>query len=182
MRILRTAASVLLCCVGAGERHAEALSEPSSVRAEELGGTIQVIGKLQQPIGTVVQIEATIVDGETLRMKQYEGAYLLRVESVAGKRLAGSPVLRFEPSGSGLAADSLALYESKHGKKPGPLSSDEIRELKKGYVGQRLTLLVYETGAFGGIPKNLPPELIWQDTAFEFSTRLVVLKRIAAAR
>ena len=51
------------------------------------------------------------------------------------------------------------------------------KNLEKGYIGKEVSLLVYETGSYSGIPNKLPDDyLIWQDTGFEFRTFLSVLK------
>jgi hypothetical protein len=74
-----------------------------------------------------------------------------------------------------LARNSLDLYEMKTGKKAGHLDPDQVSNLERGYVGKQVTLTVYETGGYSGVPKNLPAGVIWQDRSFAFRTYLVVL-------
>ena len=46
-----------------------------------------VIGQLGIPLGTCGEIQAKIIAGRELRLKQYDGAYLLSVTHVGGKEL-----------------------------------------------------------------------------------------------
>ncbi|MCA9256967.1 MAG: hypothetical protein KDA33_15065, partial [Phycisphaerales bacterium] len=138
-----------------------------------------VIGSLGLPLGTVAEIHATIVDGDDLRMKTYQGAYLLRVTNVNGRPLEPSPVMEFSVPGFigvELANDNFQLYEMKTGEKTGRLESDVIEDLQKDYVGREVKLAVYECGVYSGIPENLPDDVvIWQGHGFSFSTWLVIL-------
>ncbi|HYG78148.1 MAG TPA: hypothetical protein VEK08_24295 [Planctomycetota bacterium] len=137
-----------------------------------------VIGKLGLPLGHTADIEAEIVSGESMKMKEYWGRYLLKVSSVNGVPLRTQPILTFQlPFGNGkLANDHFKLYEMKKGKRASSLSNLEIKEIEKGYVGSVVKLIVYEAGEFYGLPKVLPPEVdVWADRGFHFSTYLEVL-------
>lgn len=138
-----------------------------------------VVGLLGLPLGTATDIHATVIAGSELRLKRYDGIYLLRVTKVAGHPL-GKPVnLEFAVPGFSnvrLACNAFDLYRLKTGKEAGQLDSKEIAELEKGYVGKERHLLVYETGEYSGIPRDLPQDApVWQDHSFVFSTSLVVL-------
>lgn len=153
-----------------------------------------VVGRMGVPLGKVVEIEAIVVSGDSLKMKGYAGAYLLKVISVKTDTLMGKPwnkgtitlekmplyEFSMHPFADGnvkLASDSFALYKIKKGKDTGTLTSDEVRELEKDYVGRKFTLLAYETGAFGGIPKEMPEDFLsWQDTGFGFRSHLLVMR------
>ncbi|MEM9346934.1 MAG: hypothetical protein AAGB26_09995 [Planctomycetota bacterium] len=75
-----------------------------------------------------------------------------------------------------LANDDFDFYELNHGKRIGRLNSNQVQALQNDYVGKQVRLAVYETGGFSGIPGNLPDDVpVWQDHAFGFSARLVVL-------
>lgn len=138
-----------------------------------------VIGLLGLPLGTVTNVHATIIAGSELRLKAYDGLYLLRVTAVDGHRLGKAATLEFTvPSFANvrLARDPLALYELKTGNKKDQLRAGEIAELERGYVGSERSLMVYETGGYSGIPNNLPRDIpSWQDHSFSFTTSLVVL-------
>ena len=76
-----------------------------------------------------------------------------------------------------MASDGFGLYTLKTGKTASRLTGEQIDELEKGYVGSAVRLLAYETGAFSGIPSNLPRDfVVWQDRRFSFSTQLVILQ------
>jgi hypothetical protein len=157
------------------ERCLPSAAEPSAkvTRVSDLEeGT--VIGKLGQPLGVVMRMEGTVVDGASLHDKVHSSSFLLRIDSVAGKPLDKPVVMDFE--GTALPNSDFALHEWKTGKKTGQLDSRQIAELKVGYVGSRVTLHGYETGRFGGIPKCLPPDEMWQDRGFGFRTSLMVLR------
>ena len=55
----------------------------------------QVVGYLRLPLTETTMLHATIVDGATLRMKQYTSSYLLSVTSVNGVPLASDRLFRF---------------------------------------------------------------------------------------
>ena len=139
-----------------------------------------VIGELGIPLGTCGEIQATIIAGRDLRLKQYVSAYLLSVTHVAGKKLATPVNLRFGSAPGAmvdLASDAFELHELKTGKKTGMLTGEKIQELEKGYVGKTVKLTVYEVGGFRGTPRNFPKgELGGADVGFGFSTSLVILR------
>jgi hypothetical protein len=137
-----------------------------------------VIGNLGLPLGTPTEIEATIIAGRDLRMKEYENRYLLRITTVAGRTLPEPQVMDFSVRGSAhLAADASALHELKTGQESRAIDSDQIPKLEQDYVGKRVRLLAYETGRYSGIPRNLPKDFpVWQDHSFAFTTSLVVLE------
>jgi hypothetical protein len=137
-----------------------------------------VIGRLGLPLGTPTDIEATVIAGRDLRMKEYEGRYLLRVITVAGRALPEPQVMEFSVRGSAhLATDASSLHELKTGEESHALNSDQIAKLEQDYVGKRVRMLAYETGRYSGIPRNLPKDFpVWQDHSFAFTTSLVVLE------
>jgi len=138
-----------------------------------------VIGSLGIPLGTVAEIKAKIVTGREIGDKRHAGRYVLRVTEVDGKAREEGPMMDFEVPAfvnAHIAADELALYKLKEGKDAGSLNKEEIADLEKGYVDRQVLLAVYESGEFGGIPRNLPKDVpVWQGRAFSFNTHLVVL-------
>ena len=121
----------------------------------------EVIGKLGVPLGTAVEVEATVVDGSTLRMKAYDGLYLLKVTRVESNVLKDPQIFEFLVPGF----IDVDLPSSKSdGSTP------------KDYTGKRVTLVVYEVGEFNGLPRNLPGDvLVWADRGFYLYTSLEVL-------
>ena len=138
------------------------------------------IGMLGMPLGTVTEIEATIIAGRELRSKQYDGQYLLRVTAVAGRPIEPQPIRFYVPSyvpaHSHLAANAEDLYELKNKKKARGLGFYEMKKLEEGYVGKKMRLLVYETGGYDGIPQNLPEWLTLADVGYAFRTWLEILE------
>jgi hypothetical protein len=149
------------------------------VRVAELNER-PVIGQLGIPLGTCEEIRAKIIAGRDLRLKQYDGVYLLSVTQVAGKELASPVVLRFSTAPGAavnLANDGFELHQLKTGRKAESLTDTKIQGLEKGYVGKTIKLTVYEVGGFSGIPRNLPKgTAVWADVGFGFSTSLVILR------
>ncbi len=155
--------------------------EPNTVDYRTLNGDTVIVGQLGVPLGTVVQVDATVVLGRSPKSnKDVHSEYLLKVSKVASSVLSDPPKCRFWSHSWDrvkLAPDVFSLYELKKGKKTGKLSDAQIAELEQGYVGQEYHLLVYEEGVFSGIPNNLPKDyLSWQDRSFGFSTHLIVLR------
>lgn len=155
----------------------DATGEPA-ITAGELSDR-PVIGRLGVPLGTVTEIQAEIFAGRELRQKRYMSDYLLKVTHVAGKELARTRLLKFSVpriADVNLAANPFDLYELRNGKRATGLDDAQIVRLEEGYVGKTVRLVVYETGGFSGIPRNMPEGVTsWADVSFSFSTSLVVL-------
>jgi hypothetical protein len=139
-----------------------------------------VVGNLGLPLGTAAEIEAEMVAGSSLRRKELDSLYLLRVTHVNGKELSGSPLMQFStprPATVERANHTLALFTMKRGAQATSLDAARIAELEKGSVGKKLRLVVYEVGSFQGIPSHLPKDVpVSADSGFHFSTSLMVLK------
>lgn len=139
----------------------------------------QVVGDLGVPLGTVVEIRATVFAGSELNSKGYDSIYLLKVTHVDGRELERPQLMEFSVPGfvrAEVVNDSFDLYEMKMGQKARGLSSEQIAELEKGYVGKSVNLTVYEVGRFTGLPHKMPRGApVWQDRAFHFATSLTVL-------
>jgi hypothetical protein len=153
-------------------------AKQAPLRASELNER-PVIGELGIPLGTCGNIQAKVIAGRDLRLKQYDGAYLVSVTHVGDTRMATPVNLRFvtAPGSSvNLARDGFELHELKTGKETGTLTDTKIRELEDGYVGKTMKLTVYEVGEFTGIPRKMPEGKVWwADARFHFSTSLVVI-------
>lgn len=147
-----------------------------------LGSDVVILGQLGVPLGTVTQIDATIVAGRTISSKDFMAEYLLKVTKVGPNSVSNPPTCRFQTHSWAevkLAPDEFSLYELKTGKKTGSLSEVQVAELQRGYVGRGYRLLVYEEGVYTGIPRDLPKDYpMWQGHAFDFRTHLIVLRII----
>ncbi len=175
-KILFAAAVVfLIWSVAYPQRNPEA--EPLSV--SDLNKR-PVIGELGIPFGKVVEIEATIISGSDLHTKEGQGEYLLQVSKVNGNDLKAKPIMEFRYRsflGVDLPNNEFQLKELKTGKRAGQVTSKEIAQLEKGYVGSTVKLVAYETGGFDGMPK-MPRDIpVWQDHQFAFSSYLELLAK-----
>jgi hypothetical protein len=174
---MRTTIFILLA--SAAFLSSEVLAQ-KAVDYRELGKDVAIIGQLGVPLGTVVQIDATVVAGRSLGSKDLASEYLLKVLKVGSTSVSNVPACQFQTHSWAdvkLAPDVFSLYELKKGKKTGSLSDSQIAELESGYVGQHFHLLVYEEGIYTGVPRDLPKDYpIWQDRAFGFRTHLIVLR------
>lgn len=157
-----------------------------------------VVGKLGVPLGTITEIQATIISADELQrrenppeefnQKYYWGTYLLEVTAVGGKPLRNTQLLpigsieKFVLSKTGkliaasIAKNGFELFELKHGKKAEWLSEEQMPELEKGFVGKQVNLVVYETGSFWGSIKDIDKYTIpSSNPSFRFTTSLSVL-------
>jgi len=109
-----------------------------------------VVGRMGVPLGKIVEIEAIVVSGDSLRLKGYAGKYLLKVISVGTNGLLNMPVYEFEGGAGMFTSDS---------------------------AGRGFTLLVYETGSFSGMPQGMPNDYpLIQSRGFGFSPCLQVVR------
>jgi hypothetical protein len=142
-----------------------------------------VIGRLGMPLGNCVEIRVTIVRSES-NTKAADGRFFLQVTHVEGQELrtpmeCGFSIHQFATDKVKLASGDFELHKLVTGKAAGSLSSDQITQLEKGYVGKSVKLIVYETGSFQGSPNRLPKEvLVWQDHGFGFSTQVIVMHQL----
>jgi hypothetical protein len=172
---------------------------PRTVAAAEIeNGTISVVGALGLPLGTVSEVEAVVMEQVAPEKGAALGtSYVLRVEQLAGRRLAHPPTLRFRVAALTrvvLARNEPELRELlaklvKSGAPlailPGtvettedpPMSPTEAEALRASYVGSRHRLVVFETAGYVGTPAALPDDaaLLFGGPPFGFVTHLVVL-------
>lgn len=143
-----------------------------SINWKDIGDKTQIIGKLGIPLGTVAEIEATVVGvaefPQPLLLLQLSVNYFLKVESVGGKKLAARP-LSFFRSGDDeetgrrlLPSDLMDLHRAKTGKEASRLMMADAKALERDYLGTRYRLLVYESGSFDGYPRiGMPDDVGW---------------------
>jgi len=119
-----------------------------------VGGSSKMIilPKLGIPLGTMSKLEVEVYDGDNLHRKEYEGTYLLKVNSLDNKKINDTLLLRFTDETETLASDDFSLYQLIYQKKVGSLSSLQLEKMKKRYVGKKFTVMAYETGQFKGTP------------------------------
>jgi hypothetical protein len=185
MKCLSILLSFALVIATVGIAQDDAAKEP--ITLEELHSR-GVLGRLGVPLGTAVKIEAVVLSGDALRMKRFQGQYLLEVKRVGGKELTVSPKMLFGVA-QGLSWGELPetkrelwdFVESKQEKEEGELNSSEFKESEKRFVGKKVWLVVYEIGEFRGHPNGVPRgKLGWADTNFGFSTSLIVIGKVGS--
>jgi len=152
------------------------------IESKKLGKDFVIIGELGVPLGTIVEINATIVAGRSVGPKDLYSEYLLKVNKVGNKSMSDPAVCEFRTHSWDdvkLAPNTFALYELKKGEKAKSLTDVQIAELERDYVGRAYHLLAYEQGMFTGVPKNLPKNSVsWQDRGFGFRSQLIVMRVI----
>jgi len=169
-----------LACAGCNSPEC-ATAGKERILASDLNGRYTVIGRLGVPLGTAVLIEGEIVSGADLNDKVHQSDYLLRVRKVGDQPLADPITMDFvcppyAPANGEMPRDTFERYESVHHKKASRLYEDDIKALNEGYVGETFRILAYESGRFGGMPRDLPPDMpLWQDFGWHFHTCLEVL-------
>lgn len=175
------ASSVILIAAVIGVIYCGKLqNKPDSIPVSDLN-QLPVIGKLGLPLGDVTTIRATIVDGDSLRMKRHSSSYLLKVREVNGVKLESEPIMEFSLNharGVELANDNFGLHLLKNNEEADGLTGDQIEQLKVDYVGNAVSLVVYESGGFSGMPDLPEDAMIWADRGYGFHTHLEVLKEV----
>lgn len=177
-----TAALLIVICGLIGVILSRKLQDkPKTIPVVDLN-QLPVIGNLGAPLGKSVSIQAVVVDGETLKDKYHSCDYLLKVTSVNGVPLESQPIMDFSLDHAidvRLAEDNFALFLLKNNDVASSLTADQVRKLQTGYVGKEVSLWVYETGGFSGMPSDTPEDsAIWQDRGYGFYTHLEILKEI----
>jgi len=111
----------------------------------------KVQGRLGQPLGRIITVDAEVVDGKETRVKALEGATVLRVLRVENKEL------------------------------PGPMISTYtwLPTVPTKKLAGRVRFLAYETGAFVGVPhESFEHILPFAAQGFYFQTSLVIVKAL----
>jgi len=170
-------------------KNAQQSTQQLTVKTESLRNNTAVIeGDLGYPLGTSLEIEATVVDetNDLFTEPVPTGSYLLRVDKVNGYNIKHPPSFRFNvrsSSEASLAGDWAKLEELLSDlQKPNNimgskvLSSADVEAFKRDYVGSRHKLAVYEAARFDGVPAKLPAGCrAWTGRTFGLETYLMVL-------
>jgi hypothetical protein len=108
--------------------------------------------KLNIPFGTIAKLEVEIFDGDSLVRMGYMGCYLLKVNSVNGKVIKDSLLLKFIDESETLANDDNILSALTYSKALDSISEKQFYEMKKKHVGKKFKVMAYEIGQFEGVP------------------------------
>jgi hypothetical protein len=94
---------------------------------------------LGHPFGTVVKLEAELVDGTTRNIKGDEDILFLRVTSVAGIPLKNTVEIRFEDETGKVSPYAFGLYRTS--RIDAEIKDvDTASEIKKGFIGRKIKL------------------------------------------
>jgi hypothetical protein len=163
-----------------GAKKSNAELEPTTV-PELMHPRKIIIGVLGVPLGTVVEIEATIVSGNDVpeNSPNMDRAFFLSVAKVGETILPQPKVIGFSVPFS--AVNLPVSYDDLPSSKNVSLNPSELkdalrREIRQ-YVGSRHRLVVYEAGRIDGVPKSIPEDcMVWAGRVFGYEPYLVVLK------
>lgn len=108
--------------------------------------------KLNIPFGTISKLEVEIFDGDSLVRMGYMRCYMLKVNSVNGKAIKDTLLLKFVDESETIANDDKTLSALTYGKEIDSLTEKQIYEMKKKYVGKKFKVMAYEIGQFEGVP------------------------------
>ncbi|MEZ5301586.1 MAG: hypothetical protein R3F11_13190 [Verrucomicrobiales bacterium] len=128
--------------------------------SEIADGSVEVIGKLGKPLGTVTTILATPFEGRELDVFHLKSRVLLRVTAIDGRELDEPLVMEFFRTQSYKGKLESYLHQMKLP------AGTQLR-------GRPTYYQVYETGRFAGAPQH--EKVIWQDVGFGFETHLNLL-------
>ena len=137
---------------------------------------LKIIGKLGIPLGKLVEMRATIIEGEG---KMDSTRYFLKVTSIAGNPLKEPVVIRFcSFPRSPFPTNCFELYEQKKKQKAGNITQEVRKALEKDYIGTEVQFLGFESGAFMGLPEGVPHPGTWQSPDFHFISELMIFSEI----
>lgn len=142
--------------------------------------------KLNIPFGTIAKLNVEIYDGDSLIRKGYQSCYMLKVNSVNGKVIKDTLLLKFTDESETLANDDNALSTLTYGKTIDSLTDEQFNEMKKNYVGKKFKVMAYEIGQFTGVPdkyfdyKPVVPGIphIFANRGFFFEHSLVIVSNV----
>lgn len=153
----------------------------TTIDARDLeSGAAVVIGVLGERVGTLVEIEATVVGRKHETFGKVEdNLYRLRVVAVNRNPLPKPVLMQFRTEGSSgvtVAGDPAALVQLKTGVRRSG-TEEELHAWESDYVGSVRTLLAYEDASFKGTPRN--PfgfrRVTEQGWLYQFETHLIIV-------
>jgi hypothetical protein len=142
--------------------------------------------KLNIPFGTIAKLEVEIYDGDSVKWLAYSNCYLLKVNSVNGKIVRDTLLLKFIDETETLANEDDRLSELTYSKTIDSLTDKQLYEMKEKYVGKKFKVMAYEIGQFTGVPdkyfdyKPVVPGVphIFSNRGFFFEHTLVIVSNL----
>jgi hypothetical protein len=153
----------------------ESRPDSSYIDYKDLYSKVKIVGKLGQPLGTIMEIKCRIVDDKP-SYRLHKGIYQLNILEINKKPVTEKIISEFEDETGNLPAYDFALYKFLYKKDTGILNSDMVEKMNKEYVGKEFTLFAYETGSYVGLPDNYYKYAPMRNgTSFYFKTFLIVI-------
>jgi len=142
----------------ADKPHVKPQDKPQDVPLANLGDKFRLIGKLGEPLGTVVTVQGVVVEGP---FKGFEGGPNLRIQRIDGRATQEDIQICIRP------------YFGKYGEQRA--SKEEVPKLD---FGKTYEFEGYETGQFVGVPGEAYKRagLAIATTGFYFRHELAVYK------
>ena len=138
-----------------------------------------IMTMLNVPFGTISKLNIEIYDGDKLQRKEYEGVFLFKINSINDKLLNDTLLMTFIDETGYFAKDKFELHKLTNVKNVNSPSSKELDKVKEKYVGNKFTLMAYESGQFIGLPQDyFKYRPIRANRNFHFQNYLVVVAKL----
>ena len=129
-----------------------ATARSETVDWKDIGGSVEIVGRLGVPLGTVVSIEATVISGADLHYRDLRLSTMrfLRVDSVDGVPVENPPVMHF-----GVYPDPES-YSVPIDPEEARIQSDRVKMKSPEHapIGTKFTLFAFESGGTPANPKS----------------------------
>ena len=136
----------------------------------------ELIPRLNHPFGTILKLRVEIIDGDSLRMKEHQSSFLIRVKEIENKTVPGTLIIGYEDRTIYFPKNIFELYEHIYKRKAKEVDLDTTLILKKQYIGREFNIAAYESGFFWGVPDGYTKhQSIRQEPSFHFKSYLVVV-------
>ena len=136
--------------------------------------------KLNQPFGTILTLQVEIFDGDKLKDVFHQGTYLFKIKSVDSLLLTTPILMEFkDETDDYFPTQDFELYKYFYGIDTGVLSDQDVKKIKRKYVGQEFTVVGYESGEFFGSPVGLGKYQIITSTPFHFRHYFIVISDLS---
>ena len=136
---------------------------------------------LNKPFGTLLNINAEIIDGDKVNNKFYRGSYVLKIKSI-DSILLPIPILMEFRDGSlefTFPTDDFELYNYLYDADTGHLNSNTIEKIEKKYIGRKFDLVGYESGEYSGTPIGVSHYQAPGSTPFNFRSYFIIISELS---
>lgn len=127
-------------------------NDHTSISWHSIGDNVKIIGKTGVPLGEIIKISGTVIDGSTTGLKAYSSSKLLKVYKVNGIELDTPQIIEYD------------VFMST---------------IKNPDVNFEFQVKGYETGCFTGTPRGLNSLVMIASTGYFFSTSFTITEIIS---